>query len=75
MKINSYKEFCLFQNVSRETYEKFIIFHKTLTKWQNFINLISKNTIESIWERHFLDSAQLYNITKEFKGNIIDFGS
>ena len=50
MKINSYKEFCLFQNVSRETYEKFIIFHKTLIKWQNSINLISKNTIESIWE-------------------------
>ena len=75
MKINSYKEFCLFQNVSRETYEKFIIFHKTLIKWQKSINLISKNTIENIWERHFLDSAQLYNITKEFKGNIIDFGS
>ena len=55
MKINSYKEFCLFQNVSRETYEKFIIFHKTLIKWQNSLNLISKNTIENIWERHILD--------------------
>mgnify|MGYP003330789596 CR=1 FL=1 len=65
----------MFQNVSRETYEKFIIFHKTLTKWQNSINLISKNTIENIWERHFLDSAQLYKFTKEIKGNIIDFGS
>ncbi len=75
MKINSYKEFCLFQNVSRETYEKFIIFHKTLIKWQNSINLIGKNTMENIWERHFLDSAQLYKITKDFKGNIIDFGS
>ena len=75
MKINSYNDFCLFQNVSRETYEKFIIFHKTLIKWQNSINLISKNTIERVWERHFLDSAQLYNITKEIDGNIIDFGS
>ena len=75
MTINSYKDFCLFQNVSRETYEKFIIFHKTLIKWQNSINLISKNTLENIWERHFLDSAQLYKITKDFKGNIIDFGS
>ena len=75
MKINSYKEFCLLQNVSRETYEKFLIFHKTLIKWQNSINLLSKNTLENIWERHFLDSAQLYNITKECKGHIIDFGS
>ena len=75
MKINSYKEFCFYQNVSRETYEKFIIFQETLIKWQNSINLISKSTIENIWERHFLDSAQLYKITKEIKGNIIDFGS
>ncbi len=75
MQINSYNDFCMFQNVSRETFEKFSIYYKTLIKWQNSINLISKNTIESVWERHFLDSAQLYNITKEIDGNIIDFGS
>ena len=75
MKINSYNDFCLFQDVSRETFEKFSIYYQTLIKWQNSINLISKNTIERIWERHFLDSAQLYNITKEIDGNIIDFGS
>ena len=75
MKIKSYNDFCLFQNVSRETYDKFIIFFRTLTKWQKSINLISKNSIENIWERHFLDSAQLYRITKLFDGNIIDFGS
>ena len=43
MKINSYNDFCLHLNVSRETYEKFIIFHKTLIKWQKSINLISIN--------------------------------
>ena len=75
MNINSYSNFCLFQNVSRETYEKFAVFHQTLIKWQNSINLISKNSIDNIWERHFLDSAQLYKITKEIDGNIIDFGS
>ena len=75
MKINSYNDFCLFQNVSRETFEKFSIYYKTLIKWQNSINLISKNTIEGVWERHFLDSAQLYEITKHIEGNIIDFGS
>ena len=65
MKINSYDDFCLHQNVSRETYEKFIIFHKTLIKWQKSINLISKSSIENIWIRHFLDSAQLYTYTKK----------
>ena len=74
MKINSYTDFCLHQNVSRETYEKFIIFYKTLIKWQKSINLISKSSIENIWGRHFLDSAQLYRYTKIIDGNIIDFG-
>ena len=75
MKINSYNDFCLHQNVSRETYKKFIIFYETLIKWQKSINLISKSSIENIWVRHFLDSAQLYTYTKKFNGNILDFGS
>mgnify|MGYP001157600488 FL=1 len=75
MKINSYNDFCLHQNVSRETYEKFIIFYKTLIKWQKSINLISKSSIENIWVRHVLDSAQLYRYTKKINGNILDFGS
>ena len=75
MKINSYNDFCFFQNVSRETFEKFVVFEKTLIKWQNSINLISKNSIDDIWIRHFLDSAQLYKITKNFNGNIVDFGT
>ena len=75
MKIDSYNDFCFFQNVSRETFEKFVVFEKTLIKWQNSINLISKNSIDDIWIRHFLDSAQLYKITKNFNGNIVDFGT
>ena len=75
MNISTYDEFCRFQNVSRETYEKFVIFHKTLIKWQKSINLVSKSSIQNVWERHFLDSAQLYKITKTINGNIIDFGS
>ena len=44
-------------------------------KWKNSINLIGNNTVNNIWERHFLDSAQLYQFVKDVKGNIIDFGS
>jgi len=51
------------------------VFHKTLIKWQNSINLISKNTIKNIWERHFLDSAQLYRFVRNIEGNILDLGS
>jgi len=75
MKINSYEDFCSYQNVSRETYDKLRIYEKTLIKWQDSINLISKSTINDIWVRHFLDSAQLYPIIKDIEGNIFDFGS
>ncbi len=73
--ISTYNEFCSHVFVSRETFEKLCIFHETLTKWQKTINLISKNSVHCIWERHFLDSAQLYKFVKNIKGNIFDFGS
>ena len=75
MDINSYDEFCSFQYVSRETYEKLEIFNETLIKWQKSINLVSNSSLKHIWIRHFLDSAQLYNFTKEVQGNILDMGS
>ena len=73
--INTYEKFSSHVFVSRETYEKLCIYHKTLIKWQKSLNLISKNTIKEIWERHFLDSAQLYKFIRDIEGNIIDFGS
>ena len=75
MDIKSYDKFCSFQYVSRETYEKFEIFNETLIKWQKSINLVSNSSLKNIWTRHFLDSAQLYNFTKEVHGNILDMGS
>ena len=73
--INTYSGFCSNVFVSRETFEKLCVFHNTLIKWQKTINLISKDSIKNIWERHFLDSAQLYTHVKGVRGNIVDFGS
>ncbi len=73
--IDTYNEFCSKVFVSRETFEKLCIFHRTLIKWQNSINLISKSTISNIWKRHFLDCAQLYTYIRDIEGNVIDFGS
>ena len=75
MEIDTYDSFCTQVFVSRETYEKFCIFHEILIKWQKSINLISKDSIKNIWIRHFLDSAQLFSFIRDFKGNVIDFGS
>ena len=73
--INTYEKFSSHVFVSRETYKKLCVFQKTLFKWQKSINLISKNSIKNTWERHFLDSAQLYKFVRGIEGNIIDFGS
>ena len=73
--INTYEKFSSNVFVSRETYEKLCVFKKVLIKWQNSINLISRSTINNIWARHFLDSAQLYTFVRNVEGNIIDFGS
>ena len=75
MSIDSFKKFCSYQNVSRETYQKFQIYYDTLVKWQKSINLISRSNSDDIYLRHFLDSAQLYKFTKKINGNILDFGS
>lgn len=73
--INTYEKFSSHVFVSRETYDRLCLFQKILIKWQKSINLIGKNTIENTWERHFLDSAQLYKFVRDIEGNIIDFGS
>ena len=55
--------------------KNYVCLRKTLIKWQNSMNLISRSTIKNIWVRHFLDSAQLYAFVRNVEGNIIDFGS
>ena len=46
-------------DVSHETLSELSSFHDLLFKWQKRLNLISPKTINEIWDRHILDSAQL----------------
>ena len=68
------EEFGAATRVSRETLDRFRLYAALLTKWQRAVNLIGKSTAADIWERHFLDSAQLYPHLSERPG-LIDFGS
>ncbi len=47
-------------NVSRETEGKLRQLAALLEKWNPAINLVAKSTVASAWDRHILDSAQLY---------------
>jgi 16S rRNA (guanine527-N7)-methyltransferase len=62
-------------NVSRETISALEIYAGLLRKWQKAINLVSGATLDDLWRRHFLDSAQLVPLLPEGDGHITDLGS
>jgi 16S rRNA (guanine527-N7)-methyltransferase len=49
-------------DVSRETLTRLERYLELLGKWTQAINLVAKSTLEDPWRRHFLDSAQLYDL-------------
>jgi 16S rRNA (guanine527-N7)-methyltransferase len=61
-------------DVSRETAEKLQAYADQVLRWNDVINLVSKNDAKQIWRRHILDSAQLYNKDMA-KHKWIDLGS
>lgn len=62
-------------NVSRETIDKLQILADLLKKWNPKINLVSKSTIDNLWTRHILDSAQLFNLKSHPLNHWVDIGS
>jgi 16S rRNA (guanine527-N7)-methyltransferase len=46
-------------NVSRETLVRLERYAGLLRKWQPAINLVGPRTLDDLWRRHMLDSAQL----------------
>lgn len=62
-------------DVSRETFNKLKTYEQLLKEWQAKFNLVSNSTLESAWERHFLDSAQLFKFIPQEAKVMLDFGS
>lgn len=47
-----------------------------ITQWNKAINLVAPSTLPHLWERHLLDSAQLWPIIREFDDTtLVDLGS
>jgi 16S rRNA (guanine527-N7)-methyltransferase len=61
-------------NVSRETIEKLNKYKDFLLSSNKILNLIGKTTENQIFTRHFIDSAQIYDLIED-KSEIIDLGS
>ena len=68
-------DFRLATGVSRETLEKLQLYRSLILTWQRRFNLIGKSTEDDIWQRHFLDSAQLMKLCRPGSLRLVDFGS
>lgn len=69
------RNFCDTYNVSRETFDKLKTYQSMLIDWQQKFNLVSSSTLKDAWNRHFLDSAQLFKLLPENAKVMYDFGS
>lgn len=61
-------------NVSHETLTRLEDYVSLLTQWQRRINLVSQHTLNDIWTRHILDSAQLVRLKPQAR-RWVDIGS
>jgi len=62
-------------NVSRETIERLELYVYELIRWQDKINLVGPETLQQVWRRHILDSAQLTDFIPGDARRILDLGS
>ena len=63
------------RDVSRETFEKLEAYAALLREENRRQNLISASTLDDLWERHILDSAQLVRFEPHASASWADIGS
>ena len=61
--------------VSRETFGRLEAFEDLFRKWNSRINLSAPSTLDDAWERHILDSAQLFQMAPSSALSWVDLGS
>jgi 16S rRNA (guanine527-N7)-methyltransferase len=61
-------------DVSRETLARLQIYVDLLRDWQTRKNLVGKATLDDVWRRHMLDSAQLLPLIDP-DAEVVDLGS
>lgn len=63
-------------NVSRETFEELRAYRSLVRRWTPAINLVSKASVDDLWQRHIADSAQVFAATgAESAQSWVDLGS
>jgi 16S rRNA (guanine527-N7)-methyltransferase len=67
--------FCRFIRVSRETIASLKYYENHLKTASKSLNLVGKTTINDVWIRHFLDSAQVIDFIDKNDNSLVDIGS
>ena len=68
-------EFAAEANVSRETLARLKAYVGLLTDWNARHNLVSASSLDDVWRRHILDSAQLARFIPANAESLVDLGS
>lgn len=63
------------RSVSRETFDRLEAYHALLTAEAEHQNLVSRGTLDALWERHLIDSAQLARFEPRVGASWVDIGS
>ena len=61
--------------VTDATLAALTVYVETLEKWRKKINLIGPASVEEVWRRHVLDSAQAWPLITDPKQSILDLGA
>jgi 16S rRNA (guanine527-N7)-methyltransferase len=62
-------------NVSRETLEDLRAYEALVKKWNPAINLVAKGSLSEFWDRHIVDSVQIFQFASEKARLWVDIGS
>ena len=61
--------------VSCETVDRLAAYADLLRRWQRRINLVSRDSLDGLWDRHIRDSAQLLPLIPPAARTLVDLGS
>ena len=62
-------------SVSRETLQRLYSYEMMVSRWNSTINLVSKASLKGLWDRHIVDSSQIYSCAQPEAGLWLDLGS
>lgn len=74
------EDFQIATDVSHETLERLKAYARLLQQWQDRINLVGPATVADMWQRHFMDSAQIAGLVADVRPELdsatwLDLGS